>query len=116
MHFFPPLRRVFGAGVEAFDHRQVAVQIRPGRRIDVDHGIDTFDHGFLNQRGVEVPGIEGNQFDRSGIRRRGREAGDDKAGNFNLHGEHTFAATLTNIRRRCNAHFMRDAPWFLPEK
>ena len=63
-----------GAGVEVFDAFEVLVQVGAGGGIDMHDRADLRVHELLNQAGVEVAGIEGDEADGVGVGgRRGRE-------------------------------------------
>jgi hypothetical protein len=57
------VRGLVGAGIEAFDAFEVLRQVRSRWGIDVDDRADLRIHELLDEAGVEVAGIEGEQAD-----------------------------------------------------
>ena len=61
--FLLPVRGLVSAGVEALDALEVLLQVRACRRIDVHDRADLRIHELLDQAGVEVAGVEGDEAD-----------------------------------------------------
>ncbi len=79
---FLPVGGVFGAGVKACDALEVLVQVRTWGRIDMDHGADLRIHALLNQAGMEMAGVKGDEADGGfgGVCGQGEEEGEEKRG------------------------------------
>ena len=63
VHLHLPARGVVRALVEARHPRQVIDEVGPERRVDVHGRRDPRVHLLLDERGVEVPGVEGDEAD-----------------------------------------------------
>jgi hypothetical protein len=72
-----PAGGLFGAGVEAVDQREVAVEVRPGGRVEVDGVIHALELGLLNEGRMEMPGIQCDEADGLGA---GGESGGEQGG------------------------------------
>ena len=70
------IKTAWGGRERYFLHeREVAVELRPGGCIDVHLGIHAGHHGFLDEGGVEVARVQGDDFHRLGKRRGGGDQG-----------------------------------------
>ncbi len=85
VYFFGPVRRIFLAGVVGLYFIEMGLDVGPRRRIDIYDRIDAGVHGFLDERRMEVAGIQGNETDGSlpladypAADEKGTDAGGDK--------------------------------------